>query len=109
MKHKLDKNIQRYLKRAQWKNKEGLQCTHMEKRFTRVGDRSVGQSQKIVKMCKKDICKGKIWADISKFMKRNTLVTFVTKLFHFPHEITNIYNKDPRTFKGWGIIIGGSI
>lgn len=41
------------------KEQEGLQCTHMEKRFTRVGDRSVGQSQKIVKMCKKTSIKEK--------------------------------------------------
>ena len=66
--------------------KEGFQCTHMERGFTRVGERSVGQSQKIVKMCKNDIFKGKTCADISKFMKRNTLLTFVTKLFHFLYE-----------------------
>lgn len=38
---------------------EGLQCTHMERGFTRVGERTVGQFQKIVKMCKNDIFKGK--------------------------------------------------
>lgn len=58
----------------------------MERGFTRVGERSVGQSQKILKMYKNDIYKGKTWVDISKFMKRNTLLTFVTKLFHFPYE-----------------------
>lgn len=59
----------------------------MEIRFIKVGEKGILQFRKIARMCKNDNHKAKAWAAILKFMEKNTLVSFITKLFHFPYEI----------------------
>lgn len=75
----------------------------MEIGFIKIGEKGMSQSQKRVRMRKNDIHEAKAWTDISKFIKINTSVKFITELFHFPYVINikhnNIFNKALRIFK----------